>query len=112
MSTDTLFLQIHTLIPYSAALLNRDDAGAAKRLPYGGFSRLRVSSQCQKRHWRDTASAWSLQSLADPATNEEAAWTLRSRKILSREIALPLISAGHDADAVIAVLGELTEDRS
>ena len=29
------FLQIHTLHSYPAALLNRDDAGLAKRLPYG-----------------------------------------------------------------------------
>lgn len=46
------FLQIHFLAPYTAALLNRDDAGLAKRLPYGGALRTRVSSQCLKRHWR------------------------------------------------------------
>lgn len=46
------FLQIHTLSPYTAALLNRDDSGLAKRLPYGGALRTRVSSQCLKRHWR------------------------------------------------------------
>jgi CRISPR system Cascade subunit CasC len=46
------FLQIHTLTSYPAALLNRDDSGLAKRLPYGGFIRTRVSSQCLKRHWR------------------------------------------------------------
>lgn len=44
------FLQIHFLAPYTAALLNRDDAGLAKRLPYGGSLRTRVSSQCLKRH--------------------------------------------------------------
>jgi len=37
------FLQIHTLTPYTAALLNRDDAGLAKRLPYGGVMRTRIS---------------------------------------------------------------------
>lgn len=46
------FLQIHFLAPYTAALLNRDDAGLAKRLPYGGHLRTRISSQCLKRHWR------------------------------------------------------------
>ncbi len=46
------FLQIHFLAPYTAALLNRDDAGLAKRLPYGNALRTRVSSQCLKRHWR------------------------------------------------------------
>ena len=46
------FLQVHTLTPYTAALLNRDDSGLAKRLPYGSTLRTRVSSQCLKRHWR------------------------------------------------------------
>lgn len=46
------FLQIHTLTSYAAALLNRDDSGLAKRLPYGGALRTRISSQCLKRHWR------------------------------------------------------------
>ena len=50
--TDPRFLQIHFLAPYTATLLNRDDAGLAKRLPYGGTLRTRVSSQCLKRHWR------------------------------------------------------------
>lgn len=46
------FVQIHSLHTYPAALLNRDDAGMAKRLPYGGAVRTRVSSQSLKRHWR------------------------------------------------------------
>jgi hypothetical protein len=46
------FLQIHTLHSYTAALLNRDDTGQAKRLMYGNTSRTRISSQCLKRHWR------------------------------------------------------------
>ena len=56
----TRFVQIHTLASFPAVLLNRDDAGAAKRLPYGGASRLRVSSQCLKRHWRFADDAWAL----------------------------------------------------
>lgn len=47
-----MFLQIHTLTSYHAALLNRDDAGLAKRIPFGNAERMRVSSQCLKRHWR------------------------------------------------------------
>ncbi|MCV2445698.1 type I-E CRISPR-associated protein Cas7/Cse4/CasC [Paracoccus sp. DMF] len=50
--TDPPFLQAHFLAPYTAVLLDRDDAGLAKRLPYGGHLRTRVSSQCLKRHWR------------------------------------------------------------
>ena len=50
--TTPRFLQIHTLHSYTAALLNRDDTGLAKRLPYGDAFRTRISSQCLKRHWR------------------------------------------------------------
>ena len=46
------FLQVHPLTSYTATLLNRDDSGLAKRLPYGGVLRTRISSQCLKRHWR------------------------------------------------------------
>ncbi|WP_368668819.1 type I-E CRISPR-associated protein Cas7/Cse4/CasC, partial [Raoultella sp. 18098] len=35
------FLQIHTPHNYPGALLNRDDAGLAKRLPYGDKVRTR-----------------------------------------------------------------------
>lgn len=52
-----MFLQIHTLTSYPASLLNRDDAGLAKRIPFGNALRLRVSSQCLKRHWREDLSA-------------------------------------------------------
>ncbi len=55
------FLQIHTLTSYPGVLLNRDDAGLAERLPYGGSVRTRVSSQCLKRHWRTVrGDEWSL----------------------------------------------------
>ena len=50
--TTPRFLQIHSLHSYTAALLNRDDTGLAKRLPYGNAQRTRISSQCLKRHWR------------------------------------------------------------
>ena len=69
------FIQIHTLTSYAGVLLNRDDSGMAKRLPFGGTTRTRVSSQCLKRHWRfagqeDHAAAakidFSLQSLGVP----------------------------------------------
>lgn len=47
-----MFLQIHYLAQYPPSLLNRDDAGFAKRIMFGGAPRLRVSSQAQKRRWR------------------------------------------------------------
>ncbi|NDC08454.1 MAG: type I-E CRISPR-associated protein Cas7/Cse4/CasC [Oxalobacteraceae bacterium] len=60
------FIQIHTLHNYPAALLNRDDAGLAKRLPYGNAIRTRISSQCLKRHWRVAEDNFSLKSLGVP----------------------------------------------
>lgn len=64
MTTLPRFIQIHTLHNYPAALLNRDDAGLAKRLSYGNAIRTRISSQCQKRHWRVADDVYSLSALA------------------------------------------------
>lgn len=80
------FLQIHTLHGYSAALLNRDDAGLAKRLPYGDTVRTRISSQCLKRHWRVADDAFALSQLDVPMA-------VRSREI-PRLIRDRLIAAG------------------
>jgi CRISPR system Cascade subunit CasC len=108
MIRDTLFLQIHTLTPFAASLLNRDDVGRAKRMPYGGASRVRVSSQCQKRHWREVASDWSLNGMMDPAIGADTPLTVRSRKIISRQVAEPLVQVdGFAVDDVIAVLESL-----
>lgn len=98
--TDTRFLQFHTLTPYAAALLNRDDAGAAKRLPFGGSVRTRVSSQCLKRHWRRADHAWALCAF-------EPGLSLRSRRIFSEKIAAPLVAEGFAADRVIMVVAAL-----
>jgi CRISPR system Cascade subunit CasC len=107
MPNDTLFLQFHTLTPFAASLLNRDDLGRAKRMPYGGASRIRVSSQCLKRHWRDTASTWSVKDLLDPGAGTAAPGTVRSRKIISRLVAKPLVEEGFSVDVVITVLDAL-----
>lgn len=74
------FLQIHFLTPYTAALLNRDDAGLAKRLPYGDVLRTRVSSQCLKRHWRLADDPHAFVSLAADADS------FRSREIIDRRV--------------------------
>ena len=78
--SDPRFLQIHFLAPYTAALLNRDDAGLAKRLPYGGSLRTRVSSQCLKRHWRLAEDPHALSTI----DGADAAW--RSRAIVERKV--------------------------
>ena len=61
--TEPRFLQIHTLHSYPAALLNRDDSGLAKRMPFGGATRTRISSQCLKRHWRMAEDEFALKNI-------------------------------------------------
>lgn len=90
---DPRFLQIHFLAPYAAALLNRDDAGLAKRLPYGGALRTRVSSQCLKRHWRLAEDPHAL-SRIDGA---DAAY--RSRETVDRKVLAGVVE-GVDAAVV------------
>jgi len=48
----TRFIQLHLLVSYPPANLNRDDLGRPKTAKMGGVDRLRVSSQSLKRAWR------------------------------------------------------------
>jgi CRISPR system Cascade subunit CasC len=73
------FLQIHWLASYPATLLNRDDSGFAKRLPFGEAMRTRISSQCLKRHWRMSDGDWALKSIG-------AAMAVRSRETPERRL--------------------------
>lgn len=82
--TTPRFLQIHTLHSYTGALLNRDDSGLAKQLPYGGTLRTRVSSQCLKRHWRTADDVHALNSIAG------AAESFRSRELVTIKVFDPL----------------------
>lgn len=79
-----MFLQIHTLTTYPAALLNRDDAGLAKRIPFGNAVRLRVSSQCLKRHWREDVTK-QLPEVPDG---------LRTRSFFTRTVLPKAVAAG------------------
>jgi CRISPR system Cascade subunit CasC len=81
------FLQVHTLTSYPAALLNRDDAGFAKRIPFGGATRTRISSQCLKRHWRTFDGEWSLSQIDAPES-------IRSRLTFDRFVLQPLLDDG------------------
>ena len=85
--TTSRFLQIHTLHSYPAALLNRDDSGLAKRMPFGGATRTRISSQCLKRHWRVAQDQFAIHSIP----GAEAA--VRSRNVVERKIIQPLRDA-------------------
>lgn len=89
------FIQIHTLHNYPGALLNRDDAGLAKRLPYGDKIRTRISSQCLKRHWRVAEDHFALANLGVPMA-------VRSRQFVER-IELALLDDGVGADIANAI---------
>ncbi len=96
------FLQIHTLHNYPAALLNRDDAGLAKRLPYGDAIRTRISSQCLKRHWRVADDAFALKNLGVPMAVRSRAFVERIEAAMlaegvGQEIAKTVASALRDA---------------
>jgi len=83
--TSARFIQIHTLHSYTAALLNRDDSGLSKRLPYGGVLRTRISSQCLKRHWRKAEDdPHALSNLAG------AVDSTRSRELVTKKVFDPL----------------------
>jgi len=90
-----MFLQIHTLTAYPASLLNRDDAGLAKRIPFGNATRLRISSQCLKRHWREDLTV-RLPEVPDG---------LRTRSFFTRAV-LPLAVAQGVSEALAKTLIE------
>lgn len=109
---NNLFLQFHTLTSYAGSLLNRDDQGFAKRLPFGGVTRTRVSSQCLKRHWRTFDGEHAIAGLMDGA--DPVTLSVRSRNTFERLVVRPLIEEGQDealaraaTEAImVAVLGE------
>lgn len=91
------FVQIHALTSYSAALLNRDDSGLAKRIPFGNVRdyphgpaiRTRISSQCLKRHWRKAEGPWSLAAIGPEMA-------VRSRKLPEARILPALADIGSE----------------
>lgn len=102
------FIQIHTLHNYPAALLNRDDAGLAKRLPYGDAIRTRISSQCLKRHWRVADDEFSLAKLGVPMAVRSRAFVERIKEHLIAEQV-----SGGVADAIaLAMRDALKKDLS
>lgn len=94
-----MFLQAHTLTSYPASLLNRDEAGLAKRIPFGNAARLRVSSQCLKRHWREDL-ATLLSDIPD---------SLRTRSFFTRAVKPRLTDAGMDEVTAAALVQTLAK---
>ncbi len=94
-----MFLQIHTLTSYPASLLNRDDAGLAKRIPFGDAIRLRISSQCLKRHWREDLQE-RLPELPDG---------LRTRSFFPRAVLPGVMAGGVPEDRARMLVAELAK---
>ena len=93
--TTPRFIQIHTLHSYSAALLNRDDSGLAKRMPFGDAVRTRISSQCLKRHWRVAKDEFALLNI------DGAKDVVRSRNVVERSVVAPLREGGGVSNEVL-----------
>lgn len=93
-----MFLQIHYLTSYHASLLNRDDAGLAKRIVFGGAPRLRISSQSQKRRWR----MWMMDHTKLPSG-------LRSRHFFDRQLKGRLVQEGMDEDLARSLVFHLAK---
>lgn len=98
---DSRFVQIHFLTSYPASLINRDDVGFAKRIPFGGATRTRISSQCLKRHWRTNHGENSLAALSDDNLS------VRSRRTFDAFVYQPLIEDGIAEPIARAVTTEL-----
>ena len=95
-------VEIHTLTSYHATLLNRDETGAAKRIVLGGAPRIRVSSQCRKRHWRQAAASVGF----DPAR-----FSTRSKQTMEELVIKPLIAErGYDAELVRAAARAVVDE--
>jgi CRISPR system Cascade subunit CasC len=95
-------VQISFLLDLAAALPNRDQNGRAKRAPYGGTQRQRISSQCYKAAMR--SASYLVRStddgdviadnLADLAHRHDLGIAVRSRAIFSRGVLDRLVALG------------------
>jgi len=99
------FLQLHTLTSYPASLLNRDDVGFAKRIPFGGSERTRISSQCLKRHWRTADDDHALDRIE--AGGEPVPMAVRSRRTFEVHVLNPMKEAGVDPEIAMAAVEEV-----
>lgn len=120
--TQPRFIQIHSLSSYPAALINRDDSGMAKRLPFGGSTRTRISSQSLKRHWRYAGEAsheaaarvpFSLQSLGLPMgerTKEIVLGAILPQALSGQPPVHPQVQAAVADALLVALYGDKGKD--
>jgi len=88
-----MFIQLHTLTSYHASLINRDETGSAKRITFGGAPRIRISSQCLKRHWREHFMA-----------DEKFASAVRSCNVFEERVLQLAVEKGADEEGARIVL--------
>lgn len=88
----TNFIQVSALAIYPPSNLNRDDRNAPKTCQFGGYTRLRVSSQCLKRSYR-TSEVFQNGGVADHIGS-------RSRRI-GEDLRDALVDAGVDLKEAI-----------
>lgn len=104
----TQFIQIHALVSYAPANLNRDDLGRPKSARMGGVMRMRTSSQSLKRAWRTSE-----------LFQEAMAGTIGTRtKLLGKKVLEDLIAgeiedkkAKEWATTIAAVYGAVKKDK-
>jgi len=104
----TQFIQIHALVSYAPANLNRDDLGRPKSARMGGVMRMRASSQSLKRAWRTSE-----------LFQQAMAGTIGTRtKLLGKQVLADLITGGIEekkakewATAIAAVYGAVKKDK-
>jgi CRISPR system Cascade subunit CasC len=97
--TEPRFIQIHWLASYPGTLLNRDDSGLAKALPFGGVNRTRISSQCLKRTWRKARDAMNIGLIESIETAE------RSREHIERQVINGLGEETGKSPEIVAAVG-------
>jgi CRISPR system Cascade subunit CasC len=86
--------RINWLVSCSAVVARSTMPGLAKRLPFGGSSRIRVSSQCLKRHWRTVEDEWALAKIGAPMA-------VRLREVVEQRIMPRIVGAAADVRTTI-----------
>ena len=94
-------VQIHYLTSYTAALPNRDDTGLNKVMTYGDAVRTRISSQAQKRRWRQSNDQFAMINIAD------APPSYRSRDTIDLLVMKPIYEEKIATQEVLDAIGSV-----
>jgi CRISPR system Cascade subunit CasC len=100
----TRFIQIHALTVYAPSNLNRDDTGRPKTAKFGGFERLRISSQALKRAIR-SSETFGAKVKANHGQRTQRLGEEVHKYLISK--GLPTDKAKEGARAIAAVFGKI-----